>query len=60
MNVTATLNGESVTIVDVNVNGLNIVITYVDADDNLKVYQTIVSKAAMSTIIATGATVVGA
>jgi hypothetical protein len=58
MNVSATLNGESVTIVDVNVNGLNIAITYVDASTNLKVYITYVSKAAMSTIIATGAAVI--
>jgi len=36
MNVTATLDGESVTIVDIDVNGSQIYITYVDASSNLK------------------------
>lgn len=37
MNVTATMDGESVTIVNVVNDGNNIFITYVDASDNVKV-----------------------
>lgn len=37
MNVTATLNGESVTIVDITTNGSTMYVSYIDSSNNLKV-----------------------
>jgi hypothetical protein len=37
MKVTGTLEGENVTIVDMDVNGLEIYATYIDSSNNLKV-----------------------
>lgn len=56
MNVTATMNGQSVTVVSVVPNGHQIAITYVDASQNLKVDVQYLS--GNGTIIGTGATVV--
>lgn len=58
MNITATLNGASVTIVDVTTDGSNINITYRDAAANLRVTRTHYDSTALATIIATSATIV--
>ncbi len=55
MNVTATLDSESVTIVSVQVNGSSIYITYVDGSSILKAKKKFFENQAY--IIATGATV---
>ena len=58
MNVTATYKGQSVTIVDVDVNGSSIYVTYVDASNVMYVDKSMINPmASAATQIATGATV---
>lgn len=58
MNITATLDGVGVTIVDVTTDGSNINITYRDASANLKVTRIHFDSKTSATTIATSATVV--
>lgn len=39
MNITATYKGESVTIVDIDVNGSSVYVSYIDANSVLKISQ---------------------
>lgn len=56
MNISATYNGEMVNIVDIDVNGHNIYVTYVDSMSNLK--SSITYFGGSPTIIATSATII--
>ena len=58
MNVSATYNEESVTIVSVSVNGQAVYISYVDASGNFKVAQDWMEPGSSPKTFATGATVV--
>jgi len=57
MNVTATFDGASVTIVEVGCDGGLIHVTYVDASGNLKVTKKFISVSSETYTVATGATV---
>jgi hypothetical protein len=54
MNISATLDGESVSIVDIDVNGHNVYVTYVNASSELLTKVKFLSTSA----IATSATIV--
>lgn len=56
MNVTATLDGESVTVVDVNANGQMIYVTYVDSSSVLKISKRFLDSTGLATTLATSAT----
>lgn len=43
MNIQTTYKGESVSIVETNINGHNVYITYIDSNNNLKVDQVYLS-----------------
>lgn len=58
MNITAIYNGEEVTIVNVDVNGCEIYLTYTTSADQLKVSRAFFDHKSDYTIIATSATVV--
>lgn len=55
MNVTATINGSTVTVVEAIGNGSNVYISYIDSSNNLKVDRLFLSGS--GTIIGTNATV---
>jgi len=57
MNVTATLDGDVVTIVDVDINGSDIYIAYVDSSNDVKVTKKLYPLGSTGFIIATSATV---
>ena len=59
-NITATLDGANVTIVDVRPDGLSVYITFIDSSDNLKVTRKEIRSMAddLATVLATGCTVV--
>lgn len=57
MNITATYKGESVTIVDIDVNGSSIYVSYIDGSDILKVGKDFIAGSETETTIATGATI---
>ena len=58
MNVTATLNGESVTIVGITTNGQTVAIAYVDSSGNFRVANEWMEPGSSPKIFATGAVVV--
>lgn len=57
MNISATYKGESVTIVDVDVNGGTIYVTYIDDSDVMKVSSDLFPNTTTMVTIATSATV---
>lgn len=57
MNISATLNGEAVTIVSIVGNGLDVYIAYIDSSTNLKMTKKMRAMSEESVLIATGATI---
>lgn len=57
MNISATLNGESVTIVQVIANGSDIYISYIDSNGDLRITKTTFSLGVESVVIATNASI---
>lgn len=57
MNISATLDGESVNIINVNNDGHVIYITFVDSSSNIKVTKKFLDVSDGSITIATGATI---
>jgi len=56
MNLSCTLDGEAVTIVDITINGRDLYISYIDASTNLKVIVKKIDRDGTG-IIATSATI---
>lgn len=59
MNISATLNGQAVTIVGIAVDGTEIYISYVDSSNNLTVTRSFLNRKVedSATVIATSATI---
>ena len=57
MNVSATYKGESVTIIDIDVNGSSIYVSYIDASSVLKISQDFFRGSDVFTTIAIAATI---
>lgn len=55
MNVSAILNNESVTIIDIDVDGTDIYVSYVDASNNLNITKKFLDPKTNYTTIATSA-----
>jgi hypothetical protein len=55
ISVTATVNGENVTIINILIDGINISIVYIDSNNDVKIHKTMYVP---GIIIATGATIV--